>query len=231
MRMWICIPKSEALFYCIFAALSLVVGCGKYKDPEAEAVLRDIASIPVSIMNPSRGLQPHDLAQKVYRQICTIQDRDEQRDCLRKFEDAVYSVQLDSSDFKKREWQYTAFYEFADLSASCVLAIGEPEEVYWEKRIRLIKALQRQIDLVSCKNLPLDAHSSRALEFYARERFVKLIRDDFDIHIRNYEEFFNEKTCKRLSAERCDAIRRKIEDALGRKVRTMEEIEGDRWGR
>ena len=214
--------------------LLLVVVCGcrqeTEKSPVVQSIERDIKRIPNMIAHPM--CDTLGFGNALCEKIKGIEEPRLIRSFLKKFEHAVYTTPVNSTNYEERIWQAKAFAGLADALSMGVRLTGGTEEEYWEKRLLMARAMQQQIrDLETLQNVPDDNRPPRGGIFCSRKRCVRMLRDENEFRTRLMEENFNQHTSKWVSPERAAAIRARIEKVIGRKVRTMEEIAQARWGR
>lgn len=214
----------------VLLTLLASTGCRK-PDPDVQSVMADIATVSRRIQFPKIPYADTlDFGEGLVKRISELKDANARRVCLDEFEGRIYATPVDSPEFNVRHFQVRAFLEMSGMLSLGALLIDGREEDYWERRLRQVEWLQSKIEEAESLTERIPAIPGNRAHYF-RERYLDLLRQDYALLVREMEETYGEKTAKLVSSERAAAIKVRIEHVIGRKVRTLEEIAEDRWGR
>ena len=214
----------------VFLTLSSSIGCRK-PNPDVQSVMADIATVSRRIQFPKIPYADTlDFGEGLVKRISELKDAKARRTCLDEFEGRIYATPVDSPEFNVRRFQVKAFLEMSGMLSLGALLIDGREEDYWERRLRQVGWLQSKIAETESLMKRMPAIPGKRAHYF-REHYLDLLRQDYALLVREMEETYDEKTVKLVSSKRAAAIKGRIEHAIGRRVRTLEEIAKDRWGR
>ena len=228
------------VFYNIVSMVAVVVfvwgpcGCSANDAQEIKSLDADIGRIQSCLHDDSFDIDKfgYSLGQR----LASVKATNSLSSVMCKLRDSILSLKIDSDKFSERKRLLESTYRLIGGVCFGIVQNGGDYEVSWGMRILRLKVMQDEIAW---------GESNRAKEEWyppncqtrgpfvsvmglTGEDYVHSLRGKYDLSVSDMERAFNRETQTILSPEQASAIQKKLEEVLGRPIRSDEEIARDR---
>ena len=228
------------VFYNIVSMVAVVVfvwgpcGCSANDAQEIKSLDADIGRIQSCLHDDSFDIDKfgYSLGQR----LASVKATNNLNTVMCKLRDSILDLKIDTDKFSERKRLRESIYRLIGGVCFGIVQNGGGHEICWDMRILRLKVMQDEIAW---------GESNKAKEEWnppicqARvpfvsvmgltgETYVHSLRSKYDLSVSDMERAFNRDTQTILSPEQVSVIRTKLEDVLGRPIRSDEDIARDR---
>ncbi len=209
-------------------------GCSANDAQEIKSLDADIGRIQSCLHDDSFDIDKfgYSLGQR----LASVKATNSLSSVMCKLRDSILSLKIDSDKFSERKRLRESTYRLIGGVCFGIVQNGGDYEVCWDMRILRLKVMQDEIAW---------GESNRAKEEWyppncqtrgpfvsvmglTGEDYVHSLRGKYDLSVSDVERAFNRDAQTILSPERASVIQTKLEDVLGRPIRSDEDIARDR---
>jgi len=155
---------------------------------------------------------------------CVTEDRD-RRDCLSRLENVVLSAKVEGRNYAEKRMKFSEVRALHNIYCNLLVRCHEESGRGIQARLAFLDRMRRDLGQ-EVSAVPEDTRSGGL--HWSKEMYYDSLRNDYDLHMRWLEEFFNRLGTNAVSYDVREKLRMQIEKAIGRRIRTKEEIRRDR---
>lgn len=208
-----------------------MVGCRRSASPAERSLFVDIERMSDCLCDET--FDARIFGTSLGQRMAQLQDQDAEGRSLLKFKEAVRSFAVTATNFSGRLRQLTALRSMLGWAGDGIRNSGGTEELVWEMRILGIEAMQKEIAWANSGNAKDECHRLTQgpiliATVKPAKSYLRSLQGDYDLAVRGLEKSFNDNVSKELPEERVSSMRARFEKAIGRPIRTNEEIRRDR---
>ena len=227
-------------FYQIASMVAITVlawgpcGCSANDAQEVKSLNADIGRIQSCLHDDSFDIAKfgYSLGQrlasvKATNSLCTV---------MCKLRDSILDLKIDADKFTERKRLLESIYRLIGGVCFGIVQNGGDHEACWDMRILKLKVMQNEIAWGESNkakeewNPPIYQTRGGFVSVIGLtgETYVHSLRGNYDLSVSDMERTFNKDVQTILSPEQASVIQVKLEDVLGRPIRSDEDIARDR---
>lgn len=201
------------------------IGCTPHSDTMPRTSMdSDFDEALDRVQTPRSGTL--EFGDRISVKISGVEDRHERKRCLDKFRRIILQSKLDASNYSDRSSQLSVVEDFAGAYLFTLKRCNLTFDDAVEFRLEFLEKIKRDIEMMS-KVAATGGEDTVIGVHWSADMYLDRLKSCHDLHLRYLEDSFNEHV-KKMSHVEIDDTRRKIENAIGRSIRTSEQILRDR---
>jgi len=219
-----------------FLALCSLCGCTPSHDSKDNENMTENCAVTINALTikidelASQIKKPSPDIWKVGDEVGTciskIQDLRDRRDFLARFRHVVLTTPCDDEDILNRERQRSAVEKLGYSYLYALKLSRTPVEEALDFQLAFVERVKMEI--MELNVVSNDVVDVRMGVHWASDMYLNALKYEYDCCVRRLEEMFNEYSSTISRDGSASEIRQKIERSIGRRIRTDEEIRGDR---
>ena len=230
-------------FYQIASMVAITVlayepcGCSANDAQENKSLNADIGRIQSCLHDDSFDIAKfgYSLGQrlasvKATNSLCTV---------MCKLRDSILDLKIDTDKFTERKRRLESIYRLIGGVCFGIMQNGGDHEACWDMRILKLKVMQNEIAWGESNKVKEEWNpptcqtrgSFASVIGLTGTTYVHSLRGNYDLSASDMERVFNKDAQTVLSPEQVSVIQTKLENVLGRPIRSDDEIARDRQRR
>ena len=208
-----------------------MASCGRGTSPVERSLYADMERVSAGLCD--EAFDAGAFGMSLGQRIAQLHDQDAARGFLLKFEGNMRDFHIAATRFNDRKRQLAKLRSMLGWIGHGIHENGGPEEWAWNMRILGLEVMAKEIAWAKSGKAKDEWHEQRRgpLLFatgMTADRYAHSLQDDYELAVRDLEKSFNEKASSEIPEESIAPIRAHFEKAMGRPIRTDEEIRRDR---